>query len=292
MGGLKLSKSVAIVQDGLFEVHASGEIFRNTNHGKKKCKPFGTSRNKKYLAVSTCIRGKQKHFYVHRLLAEAFIPNPENKPQVNHIDGDSKNNSLENLEWVTASENIRHAYAIGLAPTLKTAEECLTCSNKTMSKDRVCNDCKNNNKRIKNKMKKDLEISKSVSDIERSILNGNELKAVNLRYQAMTYEQIANEMGVTKQRVEQLIKRSFEKSKAYKEGKYYPKSSRAKYNPVKKSKLWNYRKSKGINQNEMADLLQISKEAYSKKERGSNDFKLSEIKKICEYFEKKFEELF
>jgi hypothetical protein len=59
-------------------------------------------------------RGKYKKCFIHRLLAEAFIDNPENKSQVNHKDGDKLNYKLDNLEWATPSENTRHAYKTGL----------------------------------------------------------------------------------------------------------------------------------------------------------------------------------
>ena len=55
-----------------------------------------------------------RSYYVSRLVAQAWIPNPEHKPQVNHIDGDTINNDASNLEWATPSENVRHAYTTGL----------------------------------------------------------------------------------------------------------------------------------------------------------------------------------
>lgn len=68
----------------------------------------------KYLQLRLQNRGISRSIGIHRLLAQAFIPNPKNKPQVNHIDGNKQNNSLNNLEWVTHQENIQHAYDIGL----------------------------------------------------------------------------------------------------------------------------------------------------------------------------------
>jgi len=58
--------------------------------------------------------GKRTRCQVHRLVAQAYIPNPENKPQINHKDGNPLNNNIDNLEWVTQSENMRHAQESGM----------------------------------------------------------------------------------------------------------------------------------------------------------------------------------
>lgn len=62
-----------------------------------------------YAVVMLSVNQKYKLKYVHRLVAESFLPNPENKPQVNHKDFDKKNNNLINLEWCTHVENMKHA---------------------------------------------------------------------------------------------------------------------------------------------------------------------------------------
>lgn len=67
-----------------------------------------------YMKVGLVKNGKRTTKPVHRLVAEAFIPNPDNKPEINHIDGNKKNNSVDNLEFCTRLENIRHAWSTGL----------------------------------------------------------------------------------------------------------------------------------------------------------------------------------
>jgi hypothetical protein len=66
-----------------------------------------------YRIVQLSKSGRVKGLPVHRIIAMAFIPNPDNKPFINHIDANPSNNDLSNLEWCTQSENIQHAYNIG-----------------------------------------------------------------------------------------------------------------------------------------------------------------------------------
>lgn len=99
---------------GLYEISDKGRVasFSRKYAHKETIILVPNISDRGYALVTLCKNGKTKHFQVHRLVAEAFIDNPKNKPQVNHIDGNPLNNCKENLEWATAQENIRHKYDV------------------------------------------------------------------------------------------------------------------------------------------------------------------------------------
>lgn len=104
--------------DNFYCVNSNGEVSApsyvdKTGHLRKMKKLKQTKRGKGYKCVGLQKEGKQRLVSVHRLVAEAFIPNPLNKSQVNHKDLNKENNSVENLEWVTGSENVVHSFKSG-----------------------------------------------------------------------------------------------------------------------------------------------------------------------------------
>lgn len=98
--------------EGLYQISNLGRVkalhyHRGKSVGKKCLSPrFPKDR---YPYVGLCKDNHVKHAYIHRLVAEYFVPNPDGKPQVNHKDGNKSNNKAENLEWVTPRENTLHA---------------------------------------------------------------------------------------------------------------------------------------------------------------------------------------
>ena len=108
--------------NGIYHISDHGQV-KSLKYGKERIlKPSLVGRpGNQYLAVDLVIKDKRKMHKIHRLVAMAFIPNPENKPQVNHKDGNKLNNHIDNLEWATAKENQQHAWDTGLKEATRLA---------------------------------------------------------------------------------------------------------------------------------------------------------------------------
>ena len=98
---MKTEKHNPVRKSGEYYVDNQGRVF-----GTRK-RVYGSLTSRGYL--QTTGKFKRKHL-MHRIIATAWIPNPENKPEINHKNGIKTDNRIENLEWVTTSENMRHAY--------------------------------------------------------------------------------------------------------------------------------------------------------------------------------------
>lgn len=117
--------------EGLYMISNKGRV-----KSLEKVVGSGYIQKERYLKESICVNGyayyslskqsKTKKFKTHRLIAIHFIPNPNKKEQINHIDGNKLNNSINNLEWCTQSENMKHCYEIGLQKPKKGSKNKLS----------------------------------------------------------------------------------------------------------------------------------------------------------------------
>lgn len=114
--------------NGNYQVSNLGNI-RSIPRNRTKggiLKPLRCDRNN-YDLVSIYINGVKKRCFIHKLVAQAFIPNPLNKPQVNHKNGNKQDNRVSNLEWVTCQENIEHSYRHRLHKTKQVIQSETGC---------------------------------------------------------------------------------------------------------------------------------------------------------------------
>jgi hypothetical protein len=99
--------------EGLYQVSNMGRVISNNGLLHLNTNTYG------YKHITLSKGNVQKTVVVHKLVADAFIENPHNKPQINHIDGNKENNAVANLEWVTQGDNNRHAIRMNLRKAKK-----------------------------------------------------------------------------------------------------------------------------------------------------------------------------
>lgn len=114
--------------EGLYQISNLGRVYsfdrvipsKAGSTMVRKAKYLVLCNRRGYVAVTLInLNSKKKQITVHRLVAQHFIDNPENKRCVNHIDGNKRNNRVDNLEWATDSENAQHAFKTGLKKPTK-----------------------------------------------------------------------------------------------------------------------------------------------------------------------------
>lgn len=231
-----------IIMDGLLEVFPDGRIFRIKPDGNKVIAPVYSNGS-----FTVTIDGKQKHYFARRIIAEAYIPNPENKPYVSNIDGDPRNNTVENLMWTSKSEQVRKSLHARRS-------SCTICGKETYSKDQVCRECKArekaSNKIKENEAARRERIDTEMEDIDMQLLTSLEYQTVGLRQKYLTYDEIAAIMGCTRQCIEQRLSRAREKSTIG----YKPKKTRINKITYLKNKIAKARCEKECLLNQLSDV--------------------------------------
>lgn len=108
------------ILNGAYSVSEDGRVFSNERITGQRCRHHRELKQypdtKGYMRVRFCVDYIKTTAKVHRLVAECYLNNPYNKPQVNHIDGNKNNNHVSNLEWCTNQENMTHRYSLNVRP--------------------------------------------------------------------------------------------------------------------------------------------------------------------------------
>lgn len=269
-----------IIRNGKLLIVEDQTVYRIKGKLLYKCAVNGTSRGYRYDSVTFQEDGKQKQVTVHRLMSEAFIPNPENKPQVNHIDGDTSNNELNNLEWVTAQENVQHAFDTGLVRTLaNTPFKCIKCAGAVMNFGSLCTECKSEMRVLKNRLLSKQNQRNKFRDIDTSSLKSRYRNIIKSRFRGDTLQEIGDRMGVSREYVRQLEERVLNKdSRVYKVIKKV-----AKPKPISIT-LKAARVNADKSGNEIAESIGITTSALYNWERYKSKIPYPNFTKLCKLY--------
>lgn len=158
-----------------------------------------------YYHVSLRVNGETKKRSVHRLVAQAFIANPDNKPQVNHKDGNPKNNVVENLEWCTNAENTLHAYRTGLN-THK--QKLITFNGKTQNITTWAKEIGIPFQTLARRLKDSWSIEKALT-VKNGHYNRKDSRLITYKGKTQTVTQWAREKGLHQSTLDRRLKRGW-----------------------------------------------------------------------------------
>ena len=207
--------SFKIIENGRFKVYENGHVEKRDKQGNyieavlttntvgRKISP------RKELTTSYYENGKQQHYYVKKLIASAFLPEREGGKFINYIDGDYTNVDSSNLAYVTEDERIEKM----LQTKQDNAISCICCGKRTTNTAGLCPDCKEEKKREKaleisneNKAVKIELLKKEFEQVNFNNLSDRKRTILEKRLEGYTLEDIGEEVGVTRERVRQILK--------------------------------------------------------------------------------------
>ncbi len=191
---------------GNLEIWENGEVFKIKDGIKTKYEPTKfNSKSKKRLIASYYENGKQKNIYLSREIALRFLPNPENKPYVSFKDGDATNVSLENLIWISKSEQVEQA----VNSRKETQKLCEVCGKYYQGTKGFCTHCSFEKKRKekirKNKERKIEKIKEKYKHVDKEKLPEKWLSILNERLAGNTLKEIGDKRGFTNEYIRQIL---------------------------------------------------------------------------------------